>query len=168
MAPSVAGVVARAVAGSPPRHRLRTVARVIRESRHVEAPGDVVHCLLTDVSSWPLWSPHVLRTDPADGSVTPGWRGRVRPWFGPATTMEVTDVTPGGGFAWHTRALGHQLRYVHTVRPSTAGGCDVEFTAEVSGPAGDLVERAAAPLSAFGQRRRLQRLGLLAERLSRG
>jgi len=143
-------------------HRLPAIA----QDRHVEAPPELVHELLVDVAAWPLWSPHVLRTDPPSGLVHPGWRGRVRPWFGPATTMEVTEVVPGGGMRWRTRTLGHELAYAQLVT-GEGTGARVAFTATVTGPAGALVQRLAAPLSAFGQRRRLQRLGLLAERLHR-
>jgi uncharacterized protein YndB with AHSA1/START domain len=138
----------------------------ISQRRTVAAPPALVHDLLVDVSAWPLWSPHVLRTEPASGRVHPGWRGRVRPWFGPATTMEVTEVLPDGGMRWRTRALGHELAYAQLVVPH-GEGAQVRFTASVTGPAGRLVQRLAAPLSGFGQRRRLERLALLAERLAR-
>ena len=143
-----------------------TAAPPISEGRAVAAPPALVHDLLVDVTAWPLWSPHVLRTEPASGRVHAGWRGRVRPWFGPATTMEVTEVLPDGGMRWRTRALGHELSYAQLVTPHQ-GGAHVRFTAAVTGPAGGVVQRLAAPLSAFGQRRRLERLALLAERLAR-
>ena len=41
------------------------------------------------------------------------------------------------------------------------------MTAELHGPAGTTVERAVTPLSAYGQRRRLARLGALAEYVHR-
>ena len=41
------------------------------------------------------------------------------------------------------------------------------MTASLSGPAGGVVERTVAPLSAYGQRRRLARLAALAEYLHR-
>lgn len=140
--------------------------RPISEARTVAAAPAVVHDLLVDVAAWPLWAPHVVRTDPASGRVHAGWRGRVRPWFGPATTMEVTEVLPDGGMRWRTRALGHELSYAQLVR-ERGSGSEVVFTATVTGPVGGLVQRLAAPLSALGQRHRLQRLALLAERLAR-
>ncbi|MGQ7298101.1 SRPBCC family protein [Quadrisphaera sp. KR29] len=142
---------------------LRPAPPITRE-RTTSAPPAAVQDLLVDVGSWPLWSPHVVRTDPASGRVHPGWRGRVKPWFGPATTMEVTEVLPGGGMRWRTRALGHELRYAQLVSAAPGGGSRVVFTAEVHGPVGPLVQRLAAPLSGFGQQRRLERLVLLAER----
>ncbi len=141
---------------------LRPAPPITRERTTPAAPG-TVHDLLVDVGSWPLWSPHVLRTEPASGRVHAGWRGRVRPWFGPATTMEVTQVLPGGGMRWRTRALGHELRYAQLVEPLGAGS-RVVFTATVDGPLGPLLQRLAAPLSGYGQQRRLERLVLLAER----
>lgn len=138
----------------------------ITRERLVAAPPALVHDLLVDVGAWPLWSPHVLRTDPASGRVHPGWRGRVRPWFGPATTMEVTEVLPGGGMRWRTRAAGHELSYAQLVEPAVGGGSRVVFEARVGGVLGEPLQRLAAPLSGFGQDRRLQRLALLAERLA--
>ncbi|MEH3076339.1 MAG: SRPBCC family protein [Quadrisphaera sp.] len=145
---------------------LRPAPPITRE-RTSTAPPAAVHDLLVDVSSWPLWSPHVVRTDPAAGLVHAGWQGRVTPWFGPATTMEVTEVLPGGGMRWRTRALGHELRYAQLVGPAPGGGSRVVFTATVHGPLGPLVQRLAAPLSGYGQQRRLERLVLLAERTAR-
>lgn len=138
--------------------------RPIRETALVDAPPSAVHDLLVDVDAWLLWAPHVVRVEPASGRVHPGWRGRVRPWFGPATTMEVTDVLPEGGLRWRTRALGHELRYAQLVEPAPGGWSRVVFEASVHGPLGGLVQRVAAPLSALGQRRRLARLSALATR----
>jgi len=64
------------------------------------------------------------------------------------------------------RAVGCQLAYAQLVTVEGTGA-RVARTATVTGPARALVQRLAAPLSAFGRRRRLERLGLLAERLHR-
>jgi hypothetical protein len=135
----------------------------IRSARTVAAPAAGVHDLLVDVGSWQLWSPHVVSVDPPGGRVGDGWTGRVRPFFGPATTMRVTAVRPEGGYAWSTRALGHRLDYDWTVLPLGEDRCEVVVSAEVHGPAGRVVERLVGRLSASGQRRRLERLAVLAE-----
>ncbi|WP_380168630.1 SRPBCC family protein [Jannaschia sp. R86511] len=135
----------------------------ISSARTVAAPAARLHDLLTDVDAWRLWSPHVVSVDPPGGRVVPGWTGRVRPFFGPATTMRVSHVDPDGGYRWSTTALGHRLDYAHEVRPLGAERCVVRFRADVHGPAAALVERLVGWLSAFGQRRRLERLALLAE-----
>lgn len=135
----------------------------ITSSRTVAAPAARVHDLLTDVDAWLLWSPHVVSVDPPGGRIGEGWAGRVRPFFGPATTMRVTEVRPDGGYAWSTRALGHRLDYDWRVRGTDAEQCVVEVVADVHGPAAPLVERLVGRLSALGQRRRLERLAVLAE-----
>ena len=66
-----------------------------------------------------------------------------------------------------------RARPLHLVAASVSGSallgavCTVTMTAEVTGPAGPLVQAVVSPLSAFGQRRRLTRLAALAEFLDR-
>ncbi|WP_336922711.1 SRPBCC family protein [Aquipuribacter sp. SD81] len=136
-------------------------------ARDVAAPAARVHDLLTDVDAWRLWSPHVVSVEPLGGSspqrVGDGWRGRVRPFFGPATTMAVTEVRPDGGYSWATRALWHRLVYDLVVEPVGESDCRLSFGARVHGPLGPVLERVVGRLSAFGQRRRAERLALLAE-----
>ena len=134
----------------------------IRSSREVDAPTAVVVDLLTDVSAWRLWSPHVARTEPSEGHVHAGQELVVRPWFGPPTRMRVEQVDQGG-MTWSTPGAGHVLRYGQHVEALGDATCRVTFTAVVDGPAGALATRASAPLSALGQRRRLARLAALAE-----
>ncbi len=137
--------------------------RVIVTEREIAAPPELVHALLTDVAAWRLWSPHIAWVEPAAGQVEAGWRGRVRAWFAPvATEMLVTWAEPGGGMDWESTGLGHVLRYRQRIAPAP-DGARVRFEAEVVGPAGGLATRLARPLSALGQRRRLERLARLAE-----
>jgi len=135
----------------------------ISSARTVDAPAARVHELLVDVDAWQLWSPHVVSVTPSGGRVSDGWVGRVRPFFGPATTMRVTSVRPDGGYSWSTRALGHRLDYDWSVRPLGDDRCVVSVSADVHGPASTATERVVGWLSAFGQRRRLERLAVLAE-----
>jgi uncharacterized protein YndB with AHSA1/START domain len=141
---------------------------VIRSERLVDAPATVVHALLTDVSAWKLWSPHITDVDCVQDVVRDtAWSGLVKPWFGPATRMDVTWVEPGRGMRWTSTALGHRLDYADLITPAGPEGCTVTMTATVAGPVGGVAERAVQPLSAYGQRRRLARLGTLAEYLHR-
>jgi Polyketide cyclase / dehydrase and lipid transport len=136
---------------------------MITSKRTIAAPTHLVHALLTDVGTWALWSPHISRVDPPSGSVAMGWEGRVKAWFSPlATTMTVTWSEPGRGMGWTSRGLGHRLDYEQRIEP-VRGGSVVTFTAQVVGRYGELLTRLALPLSALGQRRRLRRLGALAE-----
>jgi hypothetical protein len=68
---------------------------------------------------------------------------------------------------WTSTMVGHQLDYADLITPDGDDGAIVTMTAEVSGLVGGLVTAAVAPLSAFGQRRRLARLAAMAEYLHR-
>ncbi|MBC8092935.1 MAG: SRPBCC family protein, partial [Pseudonocardia sp.] len=132
------------------------------------APAAVAHAVLTDVAAWRLWSPHVAHVDAATEVIdAAGWTGLVKPWFGPATRMDVTWCEPGRGIRWTSHAAGHTLEYADLITPHGDQGCTVTMTAHVSGPVGALVEAVATPLSAYGQRRRLARLAALSEYLHR-
>ena len=76
--------------------------------------------------------------------------------------MTVTYAEAGKGIEWETTGLGHTLRYQQRIEPAPEGS-QVRFTAQVEGPAGDVLSQLAKPLSALGQRRRLARLAALAE-----
>jgi hypothetical protein len=141
---------------------------VIRSERSVAAPATVVHAVLTDVRAWRLWSPHIARVDAPEQVIEEaGWSGLVKPWFGPATRMDVTWCEPARGIRWCSAAGGYRLDYADLIEPRGDESCTVAMTAELRGPAGAAVERAVAPLSAYGQRRRLVRLGALAEYVHR-
>ena len=141
---------------------------MIRSERSVDAPATVVHAVLTDVRAWRLWSPHIARVDAAEQVIEEaGWNGSVKPWFGPATRMDVAWCEPGRGIRWRSTAGGYQLDYADLIESRDDESCTVTMTAELRGPAGATVERAVAPLSAYGQRRRLARLGALAEYVHR-
>lgn len=132
----------------------------------MQADPAVVHDLITDVSAWSVWSPHVASVETMRGDtsrVHEGWTGRVRPWFGPPTTMSVTRAAPGEGIHWRTRAFGYELHYRDGVEAVAPGRTKVVLEAELDGPGAHVLERVVAPLSALGQRRRIRRLGALAE-----
>jgi hypothetical protein len=142
---------------------------VIRSTQAVAAPAAVAHAVLTDVRAWTLWSPHVARVDGATAPTidAAGWSGLVKPWFGPATRMDVTWCEPGRGIRWSSAAAGFRLDYADLVAEDGPDACTVTMTAALHGPAGAGVERVVAPLSAYGQRRRLARLAALAEYVHR-
>lgn len=141
---------------------------MIRSELSVAAPAAVVHAVLTDTTAWRLWSPHISRVDTDQDVIeAAGWSGSVKPWFGPATRMDVTWCEAGRGIRWSSTAAGHRLDYADLIAPDGTDGCSVTMTATVSGPAGPVVTQVVGPLSAFGQRRRLARLALLSEFLHR-
>lgn len=140
---------------------------MIRSELSVAAPATVVHAVLTDVAAWKLWSPHVAEVVCDSEVLDTGWVGLVKPWFGPATRMEVTWCEPARGLRWTSEAAGHRLHYADLITPHGDRRSTVTMTAELTGPVGPLAETLVSPLSAFGQRRRLSRLGALAEYLHR-
>ncbi len=128
------------------------------------APAAVTHVALTDVRAWRLWSPHIAHVDTDRPTIdAAGWSGLVRPWFGPATRMDVTWCEPGRGIRWRSTAGGFRLDYEDLIDARGADACTVTMTAQLTGPAGAVVEQLVSPLSAYGQRRRLARLAALAE-----
>lgn len=139
---------------------------MIRSERLVAAPAAIVHAVLTDVTAWKLWAPHIANVDCVSEIISDtAWSGLVKPWFGPATRMDVTWVEPGRGMRWTSSMVGHRLDYADLISPDGDDRCLVTMTAEVSGMVGGLVAAAVGPLSTFGQRRRLTRLAALAEYL---
>jgi hypothetical protein len=140
---------------------------VIRTELPCAASPATVHELLVDVDAWATWSPHVASVSAPDRRIEPGWRGDVRAFFSPtATTMVVDEVRPHGGYTWHSEVGRWRLDYDDAVEPD-GGGSRLVFTAQLSGPAADRLERLVGPLSAFGQRRRMARLARLAELVER-
>ncbi|WP_230316062.1 hypothetical protein [Conexibacter sp. W3-3-2] len=76
--------------------------------------------------------------------------------------MHVDWVREGAGMGWHSRALGHVLRYEDRVVAAVGGGTDVHFVARLEGPAAGLLTALARPFSTLGMRRRIERLGRVA------
>lgn len=136
------------------------------ETRSTAAPA-TVHELLIDVDAWRVWSPHVASVEATTRRVEHGWVGATRAFFSPAaTSMTVDDVRPDGGYTWHSNVGPWRLDYDNAVVPDN-GGSFLRFTARLTGPAAQPLERLVAPLSAYGQRRRMARLAALAELVER-
>ena len=120
-----------------------------------------------EVDAWGGWSPPVAAVETRERRVGPGWTGATRAFFSPgATTMIVDEVRLDGGYTWHSTLGPWRLDYDNAVLPAD-GGSTLRFTAELRGPAAEVIERLVAPLSASGQRRRMVRLARLAELLER-
>lgn len=131
------------------------------------AAPSTLHELLVDVDSWSVWSPHVASVESPSRRVGPGWTGVTRAFFSPAATpMFVSEVRPDGGYRWHSNAGPWRLDYDNLIEPAEHGST-IRFTAELTGPAGPLIERVVAPLSVYGQRRRMTRLARTAELFER-
>lgn len=156
--------------------RLRPPAATARPTGHdpmistelrCDATAATVHELLVDVDAWSVWSPHVASVKARERRITPGWTGATRAFFAPgATSMVVDDVVSGSGYRWHSQLGPWRLDYENRVEAAGTGS-RLRFTARLSGPGCALLERLVAPLSAYGQRRRMSRLARLAELMER-
>ncbi len=137
---------------------------MIRTKLSSSAGPDTLHRLLVEVDSWPIWSPHVASVEAESTVVHAGWRGNTRAFFSPgATEMVVDEVRPAGGYSWHSSVGPWRLEYDNSLTPAQDGTTAITFAARLHGPLASQIERAVAPLSAFGQRRRMRRLSRLGE-----
>ncbi len=131
------------------------------------ASAATIHELLVDVDAWSVWSPHVAAVEARDRRITPGWAGATRAFFAPgATPMVVDEVVPDGGYRWHSRLGPWRLDYENRVE-AVASGSRLRFAARLTGPGSRLIEPIVAPISGYGQRRRMRRLARLAELVER-
>ena len=136
---------------------------MITTELQTSATPAMVHELLVDVDAWAIWSPHVASVVAESRTVTSGWSGATRAFFSPvATSMVVGEVHQDSGYDWHSTVGPWRLDYGNRVE-ADGDGSVLRFTAELTGPCAQLIERVVAPLSAFGQRRRMARLAQLAE-----
>lgn len=80
----------------------------------IKAPRKRVWGVMADIPRWPEWTPTVSRVEAeGEGPVGVGSRFRLhQPKLRPAT-WEITDWTPGSGFAWVSRAPGLTSRGEH-------------------------------------------------------
>ena len=94
---------------------------MIRSERPVAAPAAIVHAVLTDVTAWKLWAPHIANVDSVTDVIRDtAWSGMVKPWFGPATQMDVTWVEPGARHAVDHHAARPPPRLRRPHHPATA------------------------------------------------
>ena len=162
--PDLIGTAARAPQQERfPARRGPSFSHVIRSRRDIRAPSHVVHELITDVETWcRAGSPHVAAVDPPIGRLAAGWSGKVRAWFAPATTMTVIWAEPGRGMGWRRPRSATCSSTTSASSPArTAAGSPSRRASRAPRASGS--RALAAPLSSLGQRRRLARLGLLAE-----
>ena len=139
---------------------------MICSERLVAAPAAIVHAVLTDVTAWKLWAPHIANVDCVSEIISDtAWSGLVKPRFGPTTWMDVTWVEPGRGMRWTSSMVGNRFDYADLISPDGDDRCLATMTVEVSGLVGGMVAAAVGPLSTLSQRRRLTRLAALAEYL---
>jgi len=99
---------------------------VARAEIDVNAPRELVWEVLTDLASWPRWSPDVESVE-LDGPVAPGTTFR---WKAGRRTVKSTlgAVEPPQLLAWTRRTRG--IKAVHVWRLETRGDATVARSAE--------------------------------------
>jgi carbon monoxide dehydrogenase subunit G len=88
----------------------------------IDAPPQRVWQVLSDVESWPQWTPSVssiVRIDP--GPLHVGQRIRIRQPRIPATVWTLTELVEQRSFVWRAGGPGATTTAHHQIEPSAAG-----------------------------------------------
>jgi uncharacterized protein YndB with AHSA1/START domain len=108
----------------------------------IAAPPERVWQVLSDVESWPEWTPTVTsvhRLD--DGPLRPGSRARIRQPRIPQTEYVVTELEPGRSFTWVATGPGVLTTARHEAEPLPAGETRVRLSVTQSGWLGSFMGR---------------------------
>ncbi|WP_018500607.1 SRPBCC family protein [Parafrankia discariae] len=106
----------------------------------IDATADEVWAVLRDVERWPTWTPTMTTVDTADGELRDGSLVRIRQPRLPAAEWTVTDLVPGAGFSWISRATGMTTVADHRITPAAEPGrVTVRLSLRQSGPLAPVV-----------------------------
>ncbi|CAI7974293.1 MULTISPECIES: SRPBCC family protein [unclassified Parafrankia] len=117
----------------------------------IDATSDEVWAVMRDVERWPTWTPTMTTVDMAarpaavgssgaDGELRDGSVVRIRQPRLPAAEWTVTDLTPGSGFSWISRATGMTTVADHRITPAAEDGkVTVRLSLRQSGPLAPVV-----------------------------
>jgi uncharacterized membrane protein len=88
----------------------------------VPAPQPLVWSVMADVERWPEWTESVARVKMlSPGPLRAGSRVRIHQPQLPPAWWQVTELNPGAGFTWISRAPGVRVTARHTVEETDAG-----------------------------------------------
>ena len=107
----------------------------------IPAPPETVWRVMADIERWPEWTSSVRRAKLlTDGPLQAGSRARIQQPGFPPTWWRVTELNPGGGFTWVSRAPGLRVTARHRLEPAD-GGCRVTLSICYEGLFGPLMAR---------------------------
>jgi hypothetical protein len=114
---------------------MHTIHRLI-----VQATPAAIWSVLSDVESWPAWTPTMLHVDPlTPGGLRVGARYRVtQPKLRPAI-YEVTECTPQKAFTWIQKAPAATMVADHRLTAADAIGTEVELSFATAGLLGGIL-----------------------------
>ena len=113
--------------------------RTVSETVDIQVPPSRVWAVMTDVETWPEWTPSMTSVHKLDaGPLGVGSRVRVKqPKLAPAV-MTVTAWDPDRGFDWVTKNAAVTALARHTIEPADRG-CRVTLSVTFSGPLAGLI-----------------------------
>ena len=118
--------------GSVERQNLGLTVWRNEHSTEVDAPGEAVWSVWTDVPGWPRFLG--MRWARLEGDFAVGARGRIKPSHGPPSNFEIVALEPGRFYATRASMPGANLRFEHFVEPGAAGGTRVTERQTIDGP----------------------------------
>ncbi|MGE0058146.1 MAG: SRPBCC family protein [Dehalococcoidia bacterium] len=99
----------------------------------INAAPDRVWDVMSDVESWPQWTPSIKHVDKLfDGPLAKGARTRIAQPKAPVAVWTVTEIEPGKFFEWETSSPAITSVAAHRIEP-TGDGSKVTLTVEHSG-----------------------------------
>lgn len=113
----------------------------------IDAPPQAVWQILSDLESWPSWTPTVSRVERLDsGPIGIGSRVRVfQPKLRPAVWV-VTQWEPGAAFTWVSSSFGSRIVAEHILAPE-GDGCRLTLSLRFQGVVGTVVGMAVSRLT---------------------
>ncbi|MEX5637887.1 SRPBCC family protein [Parafrankia sp. FMc2] len=112
----------------------------------IDAPADDVWAVMRDVERWPTWTPTMTTVEARnaagapDGELREGSVVRIQQPRLPAAAWTVTDLAPGAGFSWTSKATGMTTVADHRITPTPDGGTvTVRLSLRQSGPLAPVV-----------------------------
>jgi uncharacterized membrane protein len=119
----------------------------------IVAPASRVWMVLTDVESWPLWTPSVTSVVRLDkGALAVGSRVRIKSPKTATAVWTVSEFRPEESFTWQSSRPGLLITAGHHVHSREAEAVTLTLTLDLAGPLGPIVEH----LTAKAARRNVQ------------
>ena len=119
----------------------------LRHSEIINAPADQIWSTLSEITSWPEWTPTVKKVYRLD-ETTVGVGSRFKlyqPKLLPAE-WRITIWEPGIGFEWVSKVPGVVTTAGHRLK-NTDSGMELQLIIEFAGPLGGFMGRIAGKLT---------------------